>query len=398
MAETDDPVVALDARDIPTRAAATRDLALSGEAGHVERLLAAATTDRSPGVRLGAAAAVADILSRHRLDRNGEIDAPTREAWLRVVAGVDPGTNTGLFQVCGTLGLSGGVQRVLSGLRDPRADVRQGACVGLWRLAASGAVNGDQVLEGSVVAVLDDPRVRIETRAEVARVCSNVGFTRALPAARRIADAAERAVATVAKEAVARMENPPGVQGAWVDAGLDAGEVNPKAKPRARAVFFSASDAVVVDGTPRRGPLLAPVRTLWLKVPGEPELAPAVQAGRVTWYRAEPDDLLDLGDGLIEKEAWNLLDAIDGALPHCAATLRIRGRRLLVQGQAEAASQVLEAALAMKKAPVDVGYWYGLALCAVGREAEARPHLERFIQKAPKRSPLLPEARRRLGE
>lgn len=84
MAETEDPVAALSAKQLPIRAAGARDLALTGTHIHLELLLRTAIRDVSPGVRLGCAAAAADILTRYRLEP-GEVDAEVREAHLRLI-------------------------------------------------------------------------------------------------------------------------------------------------------------------------------------------------------------------------------------------------------------------------------------------------------------------------
>ena len=65
--ETTDPVAALKSKSISDRAAGCRDLSLVGTVEHLDALADLAGSDRSPGVRLSAAAAAADILSRCRI-------------------------------------------------------------------------------------------------------------------------------------------------------------------------------------------------------------------------------------------------------------------------------------------------------------------------------------------
>ena len=64
--ETTEPLAALKSKAISDRAAGCRDLALTGTVEHLEILADLAASDKSPGVRLNAAAAAADILSRCR--------------------------------------------------------------------------------------------------------------------------------------------------------------------------------------------------------------------------------------------------------------------------------------------------------------------------------------------
>lgn len=391
MAETENPVESLHAKELPVRAAAARDLALAGTAEHLVLLVDRAVHDISPGVRLSCAAAAADILTRYR--RSGVADAipvEVRLALFKRFSPVDPGGNAGLFQVAATLGIPAGFERVLLGLRDPRYDVRSGAVVGLWRYAVSGVVNGDERTETAVVAALGDTRVRVETRAEIARLCANVGFTRAHHAASVLAAAEAKGVATVGAEALARLDAPPPRDGFWVDLGTDAGEVAPGAV--VRSTIATVGDIVVGA---RGGETRAhgPRRYLWIKRPGETELAFALQIGPTTWYRASPEEMLAFGDHLLAAGAWPALDRIDPILPPGAATLRLRGAALLHRGDVEGAIATLSAAMELKKVPVDTSFYLGDALVRAGRRAEGLPHLERYLARAPKKSPHLAAAR-----
>ena len=65
--ETTDPIAALGSKSIADRAAGCRDLSTIGTVENISDLSVLAGGDKSPGVRLSAAAAVADILSRCRV-------------------------------------------------------------------------------------------------------------------------------------------------------------------------------------------------------------------------------------------------------------------------------------------------------------------------------------------
>lgn len=398
MPETADPVAALDAKDIPTRAAGTRDLSLSGGPEHLERLLLAATTDKSPGVRFGAAAAVADILSRHRLGASFSIiSVETREACLKTVAGTDPAHNAGLFQICGLVGVPGGISRIFAAMRDPRVDVRAGACVGLWRCIASASANGDAALEASVVALLGDGRIQLETRAEIARICANAGYLTALDASRTLLAEATRNVAKVLEEAVSRLEAPPSNLGVWYDAGIDAGEVTAKPRKGGRAAMVGTDDGILIIGKPMRGPLPKPARMLWARAPGAESAGPAMQVQSLTWWPGDGEDIVAIADSLIAAERFTDLDALDASLPQTAASLRVRGSGLLARGDVAGAVDALELAVTLKKIPMDTWWFLADALHRQGRDAEARPHLEKFLAKAGKKAPHVEEAKKRLG-
>lgn len=388
MAETTDPVAALDAKDLPTRAAATRDLAMTGTLEHVDKLLAKAVGDPSQGVRLGAAAAAADILARRRLDGLEEADA-TR--WLAAVVAVDPSRNIGLFQVCGVLDTPGALRRILVGVRDPRQDVRLGASVGLWRHCASGKVNGNKELQAQVENLVKDPKVKVETRVELARLCANLGYLGVRETAHELREGLTKTVAEIADEAIRKLDNPPSVEGIWVDYGIDGGATGTRLKVKRRIGVISKQDAI--DDRGKRGPLHGHVRTMWLTAPGEDTAAPALQYGKTTVFAADGDEVCALGDAL----SVELLRALDPVLPATAAGGRVRAARLLAEGDVAGAIDMLEAVLGMKKIPADAWWYYADALHRAGRDADAAPHLETYLKKAAKKAPFVEEAKRRLG-
>lgn len=398
MSETVDPLAALSAKELATRAAGARDLAATGTPEHLPTLLQRAVSDPSPGVRLGAAAAAADILSRWRLPpRAADLSDATRAALWASIKVTDPGVNAGIFQVCGTLGVPEATSRILGAMRDPRADVRMGACVGLWRLCASAAVNADADLEARVVALFDDPRVRPDTQAELARICSIVGYASALDAVRRLAENGLRLVATVATEARQRLEWPAAFMGVWVDLGIDAGAVDERATPGAFVAFLTAETAVRATATGvKKLPLPLPPRRLWMKRPGATEASWALQIGAVTYWAAIDEEIVTFGDHLLAAEAFDVFARVEPILPVSAATTRLRGAAKLRAGDVEGSLEYFAAAIEMKKVPADTWWFYADALHRLGRDADARPHLEKFLSKAPKRAPHVAEAKKRL--
>lgn len=397
--ETADPVAALSAPQISTRCAGARDLAATGGPEHLDRLVDMAIRDPSSGVRLGCAAAVADILSRLRMP--GAADAlpeAARRALFDRVQRADPGINPGLFQVAGTIGLPEGVNRILLALRDPRADVRVGAVVGLYRLAASATRNGDVELERAVIAALGDARVRPETRAELVRVCANVGWLGAIPVARELESSTARGVSAVAREALARLEAPPPYDGVWVDLGLDTGEARRDTKPRELVATVGDQAVRVTADKAWIEPRATPRRFVRWKREGETEAGLVLQEGARSLYAADSDQQAQLGERLLALDALDLADRVDPVLAPGGATLRLRGAVALKRGDVEGALVALFAAIEARKPPADAWWWLAEALTRAGRAAEARPHLEKFLAKAPKRGPFVAEARARLGQ
>lgn len=394
--ETADPIAALSARDIPTRAAAARDLALVGTLNELDRLIGMAAHDPSPGVRLSCAAGAADILTRHRLSVD-EIPRSVRESWLGLLSSSDPSVNAGLFQVAALLGLPEGVDRVFRGAKDPRADVRAGGCVGLLRLCQSAAVNGDRALEARVLALVTDPRVRSETRVEVGRLAASVGYVAVTPGLEGLLTLGGRQ-ADLVTEALGWVAGLPPHSGVWADRGLDAGEVRLDAPIRALKVV-GAGRVATLDlrgGTLQEIPLEGPIRVLWSRRGGGASKA-LLQVGRETWEAAEDAEIADAGERLVSAGSPDLLAALYGIWPDTAAGQRTRGATRLRLGDAEGALALLTAALEMKKVPVDTSWWLAECLHVLGRDEEARPHLEKFVARAPKKHPQLAEARARLG-
>lgn len=399
MPETADPIVALGARELPVRAAGARDLAASGTVDHLELLLDRAVQDTSPGVRLGCAGAAADILSRVRLPHVHDLLPPERRrALFHRFARVDPSVNPGLFQVAGLLCVPEGLQRVFLALRDPRQDVRVGACVGVYRYCASAAVNGDTVLANAVAATLRDERIRVETRAELAKICGNLGYLEALPAAHDLAASTARGVATVALEAVKWMEAAPPNDGLWVDLGMDTGEIQPDAKPVAWIATVGDTLVRATREGAAREPRGLPRRFVRWKKAGETEASWVLQEGFRSYDAADPDEQITFGDRLLQARAYALVDLVDPILPAGGPTLRLRGAALLERDRVDEALLALTAAIEAKRTPPDAWWYLADALHRSGRDEEARPHLERYLARAGKRSPFVAEARSRLGD
>lgn len=400
MPETVDPVASLEAKELPVRAAAARDLAVLGSVEHLDLLVRRAIEDSSPGVRLGCAAAAADILSRHRTAPAADrVTADHRATLLAAVSKADPSHNVGLFQVCGALGTEGATSRILVGLRDPRSDVRAGALVGLLRLAQSATAADD--LEARLVPLLDNEKIRPETQAELAGAFANLGYWSAITGARRLAESTAKRIATVAAEAVARLSRPPGPDGLWVDLGVDAGEVRPGARVVAmiatvgdRVFTVSPGDSPKVTATARP----ARTRHLLLRRPGSKEPAVEVlQLGRRTAWAQDADEQVDFGDLLVRANAWEAIRALDPILPATASTFRLRGAAALREGRPDEALVALEAATGMKRCPVDAWYFHGVALVSAGQPVEAKESFERYLAKATKKAQFLTAAREALS-
>ncbi|MFH1467693.1 MAG: hypothetical protein ABIO70_25125 [Pseudomonadota bacterium] len=226
------------------RVEAVRQLGVAGGPEVLDTLLDMALEDRSSGVRLAAASAAADILSRSRLaPRREDLSEAARRAILQRLRAVDPGRNTSLFQVLASVGLPEALLPIARGVRDPRVDVRTGALVGLARLCCSGAVNGDAQVERTLAGLLGETRLRPDVSVEIARIAHRAGYLRLRGDVARMAGCLGDRWRGAAEEILAAMPGEQGVEaavGCWIGGDLDCGEV--------RARYPAGSWLAVVPG------------------------------------------------------------------------------------------------------------------------------------------------------
>lgn len=414
-----DPLDTLNTGDIHARADVGRQLSKTGTPEQVPRLLEAARSDPSPGVRLYAICAAADILSRYRVGAARErLDTRGREAILGQLKGIDPAFNAGVFSVMACLGLPGAARRILVGLRDPRLDVRTGATVGAWRYFASAAALGDDELRAEVVGLLDDPRVRPDALARLARLCARCGWQESRPALER-ARSREDQVAEAAAQALLWLDQaalPGAWTGAYVSDGVDASEVSATPGERQVRVYVGGAAAWLRpggvsagrwarvgegalqhdDGAPERA------RRMVLPWPGTERDVPALQFGGRTWYLAAGGDLAEPLEPALDAPGWEALpatvvDALLEALEEGSAGRRAAARVELRVGRTAAAAERLEALIGGKRPTPDLWFWLGEARAALQQPEAARAAWAEFVERGPKRSPLHALAQQRLA-
>jgi hypothetical protein len=415
--ETADPVLALKAKDIPTRAAGARDLSRSGTPEHIPLLVDRAQHDLSPAVRLVSASAAADILSRCRVPPRSELlDVDARRALLELFRGMDPGVNAGLFPMLGALGLrEEGLKRIATGLRDPRASVRLGAAVGLMRLCVSAAVAGDGELEAAVVALFADSRLKPDALAELSRVCAAVGYRTARPAILSL-DLGGLHGEMVAAAADAMDGHAEPLAGVFFSDGLDCGEVNPGERQPIVVLtvdqgrqWSRGRDGWNVNRLDERE-----VRRMFVRRVGEAEAGPAFQHNGVTWYALVGDALVDAFDSVVDvarlepsktpskrraEGTRDLEQVLLPLLPVGAPALRLRAILLAEAGELEASRDLLIEALEVKrKVPPDTQVLLAMMLDALGDTDGAMVAYAAALSKVKsKKSWYAQRARARLG-
>ena len=401
-------------KELTVRAAACRDLAQIGLPAVIPMLADLARSDRSPAVRLGAAAAVADILSRYRVGpaRAGLPEAD-RAALLHQLATIDPGHNPGMFMMLACLDTPEAGRRIRLGLKDPRGEVRLGAGVGLLRLCCSAARGADLVLEAEVVSMIGDPRLRPDAVAELAKVAAAAGYRSALPALERqdLGGAAQESINAMIQ--VLRSFDQP-AEGAWLADGRDAGELNP-APPRSAALLVvGAGEAVML----RRGEGWLPLpgfgqraaRRMYFRRPGAAQAGPALQVGEHTFVPVQGDALaaalLDIlpplsleahpDAGWTEAGAAMAAHALAPLLPDTGAgqlgLARVRADAGDSQGAEDAASQATEA----KKPPIEAYALLGQLCAQAGALDRARAAWSVVAERGKKRDPLVLAIKARL--
>ena len=401
MTETPDPLEALEAKSISQRAAGARDLSLIGELKHLELLAEVAGTDRSPGVRLSAAAAAADILSRHRVGAAAKKLGPKkRRALAELYRRIDPSVNPGVFSVFGCLDTPAAFDAICGGIRDPRGDVRLGAAVGLLRLCTSQAVAGNARMEKKVVALLEDPRHKPDALAEIAKICAASDYRSAEPVVRALA--LPGAHGELVNEALLTFEaSAAAPQGLWYSDGRDAGETNPGSPAGAALALLSSGAAMINEGGKWRADKGFPgdgARRMFFRKVGAAQAAPAMQVGERTWYAADALGVLCVVDGLTQPRDldWDKLGkgsaagkkavtALSEHLPETSGGHRARGLLFARAGDSEAAIDALQTAVGLKKVFPDTWLLLGDALWAAGKKKAAKAHYAKFIKKARKK-------------
>ena len=412
MSETADPRAALAHKQLSVRAAATRDLSATGTPEDIPLLVVHAATDKSPAVRLDTAAAVADILSRHRVGpRATALDTAARQQLLGLFRAVDPSVNPGLFPMLGTLQLPEATARLFTGLRDPRGDVRVGAAVGLLRHVVSAAAAADPSLPAAIVAALGDRRLRPDAQAELARVAAAAGCTEALSALEDLhpTGLAGELVASMAAALRAAAARPVGV---WHSDGRDAGEVDPSPPlGPATLVVGPEGDFLLLDGrTLRALPAAGAHRSLWYRPVGQAGPARAVQAAGRTFHAASEDALsealeawadppsLSFGAGPRPAAPGGAADGLRAAVLALSEDPRLHGLLAVAAGDVTAAVPLFRAAAEARRPAADAGVLWGEALRATGDATGARAAFAAALEKGKKKHWATERARARLAE
>jgi hypothetical protein len=390
--ETTDPVAALASKDIAERAAGCRDLSLAGTVEHLELLCHHIGMDRSPGVRLSAAVAAGDILSRCRVgDARKTLSDDQRDVYVAMFSKVDPSLNAGIFPVLACLDRPQSFQMIKGGLRDPRRDVRLGAAVGLMRLCISVSVADDTDFEESVVALLADTRHQPDAIAQIARVCAAAGFSGATEFIRHIQLSGTHAEMVMEALGVLDGGQHP-LQGLWYSDGKDAGETNLDSPQGPAVAVFADSGTYLNEGKRWEKKTKWEIsRRMFARRVGEQEPGPSFQADGRTFYAglgAIVDELVGADVqklGKSTKASMAALEALPAMLDESSEAHRSLALLAVHGGLADVAQAALESAIEGTKTPADCWLLLADLLWEAGQKKGAKENYALYAKKGKKK-------------
>ena len=275
---------------------------------------------------------------------------------------------------------------IFGGLRDPQADVRLGAAVGLMRLCSSISTVGDPTLEEAVTGLLADTRHQPDTVAQIARVCGAVGYTSATELIRYLQLSGTHAEMVMEALGVLDGAHHP-LQGVWYSDGNDAGETNPHPEQGPMLTVFDGTTALMHDG--KRWAAKAkfePARRMFIRRVGEAEAGPAFQAADRTFYVGTGDIIGSLvrvdwtTPGKSTKASVRAVEALAQVLSDTAADHFGLAQIAMASGLPDVAKAALISAIEAKKTPP--ACWLGLGdLLWESDKKAARAHYATYVKK-----------------
>lgn len=394
--ETDDPREALANGDVTAKTAAARDLAKVGTVEDVGPLLERVRSDKSPSVRLYAAAGAAEILARHR----GAYDqAPLSRDLVRSVLdevrSVDPRTTPSVLLCYAPFPTPEVLKRLVRMLREPDRTVRSATCAALRRMALSGASTheGTGVREW-VAEALRHPKLPGDVAADLIRLVGEAGWPELLPLVEQghgVEGALGEATATTVERLHVR-STAAAWEGVWVDEGRD---VLQQCEPSTDGAWLAIERS---RPTPE-GRLELPdgiARRIWAPRVAEEGTHEALQIDGRTYWRLAGKRLL----GFVEERDASLADHPDAAdwliadldEQGGAAALRAAVLVCVRTGRYREAIERLEKPLSGKKPRNDLHFLHGLALLGLERHQAAEAALRTYLEKARAKEPWRAEA------
>jgi hypothetical protein len=376
--ETKNPRESLESSSVATRAAAIRDLEKFGVFDDIAILMGHAKNDSSVAIRLMAADAVSDILSRRRL--NNPLSVSEYKQVRGFCAEISPRNNHSLYLVYASLGTQHSLDLILSGLRNTEAELRLGAAVGLQRFVVSYTSLGNSETEEKIIATFKDPSMKADALAHVAQVCAAVGYRSAMPYLRRIDLAGKHGeTITQSQDRLRGLHRRP--YGLWVSDGRDGGEYS--VKPSQKSMFCAIGRrgiSILEDGSWKEEGSIFHLahRQMWFRRIGEAKSDAALQFSKRTWYRSNSKKAFEILKthcvlGPYEPAYLHLAEALQLMFPDWKSKdHRDLGLMYMRAHAFDHAIECFDLSLDAKRTPLDVWIYKGDALFAQGDMEQAQ--------------------------
>jgi hypothetical protein len=372
-------------QEVASKVEETRNLGLNGTWDDLPGLVAQATGDKCPSVRLLAAAAAADLVGRLR----GSLTDAQRAELVKVIGLLDPGVNPSLL-IALAPAETAGLDRVGRILRDGRTEVRAGASAALRRMVLSTHLAHEAEISARVGVWLSE-RIAPDAAVELAKLAGEAGWPEHTDRIARLSRTGRTQGPSI-EEALQHLALRTSIDtwaGWWVSEGTDVLEVG-DATPDPDGGLVIASGAIVGEGplVLEAGRATSPrkIRMVWAPRLGESGRFPAlITDGKVFW-KQDGTAMARLAEDAVARMSPEKAGILaDWLAPVDGVTgTRARAAALVVAGRAAEALPLLED-FAEKKPKPETWYWLARARKALGDAAGARAAAAQYLEKAPKK-------------
>ena len=400
--QSSDPRERIRDKQVTVRAAAVRELQRVGKLDDLDLLVGLAIQDKSPAVRLYAAAAAADVVGRFRGAAGQQSLGPSeRQAIHDRVRRVDPATNPGLLMLLSATADKRSLDRLGRMLRDPRNLVRGGAAMALRRMAISGGALGRDDIAASVRSCIGHPKMKADSLGELVRLIGEVGWLDLEDAVRRAAPRVNPEAVSEAMERLDQRRRPSAYDGIWQDEGLDVVEINDEPRPGGWLAVAGGSahrpggeaPFELEDGRSTIGG--SPARLVWASQLGAAQdRVEAIQVEGATYWSVPAATLVAEVDSWVGQltpggagVALATVAAVEGA-PAARARVALAWRA----ERSDAAADDLAWLLGQRRPRADVHFWHARILVMQGDAEGAKAAIETFLGRAGKRTGYVEEA------
>ena len=386
------------AKDVKTRAAAARAVALVGTWDDIDRLVTMAKTEKSSAVRLWTAAAAGDIACRYR-GAHGQkaMSKAQRRQLMEWLKGFDPGGNSGLLMLLAAAADATAVGRLGRMLRDPRNGVRAGALLAIRRMALSAANLELGALRTAMHEWFADRRLSPDVIVALVTLVGQVGWPGFEQHVRQAASMGKphHEASSVAMDRLNARKDVANWDGLWASDGLDVLELGEPRWTRLMTigggtVSIEAGDArdVSIEPKPKLGS--DPMRMVFSPRAGQTKSKPALQFAGATWWKYDEMPLAELVDtrhAELTGYAAASLQAVRDQLRPLDSVIAKRAVGLLAwrQGLLEEAAAILGKLASVKRPRAELHWWLACVHADRGDNEAAAVSVAAYLAKAGKK-------------